>query len=146
MPPGLSPQDAYNELAYYTLSHQDPAFIHQNLVDAFTAQNANEKTKPIAVAFALIGLYLHLEKGYTGKQVQRAHMQLAKQQKSWPAFELPKARGNITAFDVLAVQPGKLRDEMIRNWCVSVWSAFEQSRERVIGLLQDNRIIPRQYK
>src|SRR5436305_5181630 len=103
----LLPQDAYNELAYYTLSHHNPEFIHQNLVDAYTAQNAHEKTKPIAIAFALIGLYLHVEKGFTGRQVQLAHMQLANQQKSWPAFDLPETRGSITVFDVLATQPGK---------------------------------------
>lgn len=136
-----SPQEAYNELAYYTLSHQGPDFIHQNLVDAYTAQNANEKTKSIAITFALIGLYLHVEKHFTGKQVQLAHMQLANQQKSWPAFELPETRGNISVFDVLATQPGKLRDEMIRKWCICVWSAFEGSREKVIGLIENKRLL-----
>lgn len=68
--------ELYNQLAFYTLAHPDPAFIHQLLVDAYGAQHADETTKPIAVLFSLIGLYLHLEKGYTGKQVQRAHMRL----------------------------------------------------------------------
>jgi hypothetical protein len=143
MLPNISPQEAYNQLAYYTLSHQGPDFIHQNVVDAFTAQNANEKTKPIAIAFALIGLYLHVEKGFTGKQVQLAHMQLANQQKSWPAFALPQDRGNITVFDVLATEPGRSRDEMIGKWCISVWSAFEKSREKVIGLLENKRLVRR---
>jgi hypothetical protein len=53
--------DLFHELSFYTLSHGDPAFIHQNSVDAYTAQHADETTKPIAVVFALIGLYLHLE-------------------------------------------------------------------------------------
>jgi len=48
-------KDAYNELAYYTLSHADPSFIHQHIVDAFAAQNADEHSKPISVAFALLG-------------------------------------------------------------------------------------------
>ncbi len=53
-----SEQEKYYELAYYTLSHPDPAFIHQHAVDAFTAQNANAGSKPISITFALIGLYL----------------------------------------------------------------------------------------
>ena len=73
----MTTDDLYNQLALYTLAHPDPRFIHQLVVDAYTAQNADDNTKPIALVFALIGLYLHIEKGYTGKQVQRAHMQLA---------------------------------------------------------------------
>jgi Family of unknown function (DUF5946) len=140
----MSPQEAYNELAFYTLSHPGTEFIHQNLVDAFTAQNAGENTKPIAITFALIGLYLSVEKGFTGRQVQLMHMRLAKSGKSWPEFELPEQRGNITVFDVLATQPGKLRDQMIGNWCVSVWSAFQGSREKIVGLLQSKGLVPQQ--
>jgi Family of unknown function (DUF5946) len=66
-------EERYYELSYYTLGHKDPGFIHQHIVDAFAAQTANQNTKPIKVAFALIGLYLYLEKDYTGKEVQLAH-------------------------------------------------------------------------
>ncbi len=138
----MSPQEAYNEIAYYTLAHLGPEFIHQNLVDAFTAQNADENTKPIAITFALVGLYLSVEKGFTGREVQLMHMRLAKTGKSWPEFELPEQRGNITVFDVLATQPGKLRDQTIGNWCISVWSAFEGSREKIIELLQSKGLAP----
>jgi Family of unknown function (DUF5946) len=75
--------DLYHELSCYTLTHPDPSFIHQHIVDAYTAQNANEITKPIAVVFALIGLYLHVEKNFTGRQVQRFHMKLAKIRRPW---------------------------------------------------------------
>jgi hypothetical protein len=66
--------DLYHELSCYTLAHPDPSFIHQHIVDAYTAQHARETTKPIALVFALIGLYLHVEKNFTGRQVQRFHM------------------------------------------------------------------------
>ena len=141
MDQNLSPPQAYNEVAYYTLSHLGSEFIHQNLVDAYTAQNASPETKPIAITFALIGLYLHLERGFSGRQVQLAHMQLARRQKTWPVFELPKHRGNITVFDVLATPPGKMRDQMIENWCISVWSAFQDSREKVIELIKNTRFV-----
>jgi hypothetical protein len=61
----------------------------------------------------------------TGKQAQRAHMQLAKQRRQWVAPPFPKERGAIRVEDVLAAAPGEPRDAMIRNWCVSVWDAWK---------------------
>ena len=89
-------QELYNELACYTLSLADPEFIHQHIVDAFGAQRTDENTKPIGIAFALAGLYLYLEKNYTGRQVQLAHMKMAKRRKKWPKLELPQNRGDVT--------------------------------------------------
>src|SRR5688500_4296697 len=54
-------QDRYEELCCYTLAHGHAAFIHQHVVDAQAAQAAGEHTKPIAITFALAGLYLHVE-------------------------------------------------------------------------------------
>ena len=129
-----SEQEKYYELTYYTLSHPDKAFIHQHVVDAFAAQTANETNKPMALTFALVGLYLQLEKNYTGRQVQLAHMQMAKNKKPWPRFILPKQRGDITVSDVLALAPGSERDAMINKWCASVWEAYRESRQTVIDL------------
>ena len=130
-----SEQEMYNELAYYTLSLGDEYFIHQHIVDAFGAQNADEKTKPIGICFALAGLYLYLEKNYTGRQVQLAHVQMAKRRKKWPALELPEYRGDIAVTDVLNAEPGKERKEMIRKWCISVWQAYSQSHDIVAALV-----------
>jgi hypothetical protein len=128
-------QEKYYELTYYTLSHPDKTFIHQHVVDAFAAQTANETTKPIALTFALVGLYLQLEKNYTGRHVQLAHMQMAKNKKPWPKFVLPKYRGEITVSDVLTVPPpGSERDTMIHKWCASVWEAYKESRRAVMDL------------
>ena len=102
---------AYDELCAYTLTHGDPAFIHQHVVDAFAAQTADAHTKPIGITFALVGLYLHNEKGFTGKQVQRAHMMLAGRKRTWPSFVLPADRGAMTAADVMAIPAGPGRDE-----------------------------------
>ena len=62
--PTHTEQDAYDRLQCYTLAHGDPAFLHQHIVDAWAAQHADDRTKPIGLTFALVGLYLHLEKGY----------------------------------------------------------------------------------
>jgi hypothetical protein len=51
-------EDAYHALCSYTLARRDAEFIHQHVVDAYMAQRADERTKPIALTFALVGLYL----------------------------------------------------------------------------------------
>ena len=130
-----SAQEAFYELSYYTLAHQDPAFIHQNIVDAFAAQSADANTKPIKITFALIGLYLFIGKNYTGRQVQLVHTHLGRQKKAWPSFTLPAQRGNITVFDVLQAEPGKPRDVMIRKLCESVWQAYSDSHQKVEQLI-----------
>lgn len=130
-----SEQDAYDELQSYTLSHGDLEFIHQHVVDAGIAQHADERTKPIAITFALVGLYLHVEKGFTGRQVQRTHMELARHKQNWPQFALPSTRGAITASQVMAKDAGPVRDQAIDEWCASVWQAFSGNRETVAALL-----------
>jgi Family of unknown function (DUF5946) len=127
-------REKYYELMCYTLARPDSAFLHQNVVDAYTAQNGQPSAKPIAAAFALVGLYLHLERGFTGKQVQLAHMRMGRQRKNWPRFVPPESRGKITVRDVLAAPAGRARDEMIRKWCSCVWEAWKGSRERIIEL------------
>src|ERR1700730_9203459 len=110
IPPRMaSDEDAYNELCGYTLTHGDASFIHQHVVDAFAAQRADAQSKPIGVTFALVGLYLHVEKQFSGRQVQRAHMQLARQNRQkrpWPRFVLPGNRGSLMAVDVMTASEG----------------------------------------
>ena len=126
----------YHQLAYYTLSHGSAEFIHQNIVDAYAAQNADENTKPVKVTFALIGLYLLIEKGYTGRQVQLAHIALAKKRKDWPHFDLPKDRGELTVRDVLDVPAGAERDQKILEWCKNVWEAYTSEHRKVVELVR----------
>jgi hypothetical protein len=136
-----SDEDAYHELCGYTLTHGDPSFIHQHVVDAFAAQHAVEGGKPIGITFALVGLYLHVEKHFTGREVQRAHMKMARQKHTWPAFTLPSSRGSITAVDVLAAPAGTERDRAIHEWCASVWEAFAEARPTVVELLRQHGIV-----
>lgn len=127
--------DAFHELTYYTLGLGDPAFIHQLVVDAFTAQHA-ESFRPIGSVFSLLGLYLHVEHGFTGKQVQLAHMKLARVRRTWQPIPLPAERGAITVHDVLAAPPGPARDAAIERWCASVWQACLSSRPIVAALAE----------
>ena len=131
-----SDQDLYNQLAFYTLELRDPEFIHQHVVDAWAVQHAGPESKPIAIVFGLIRLYLYLEKGFTGRQVQRAHMQLAKRRKQWVAPAIPEQHAAIGAADVIAAAPGPARDAMIRRWCAAVWQDWQASRAEIVALAQ----------
>lgn len=129
-----SSQELFDEPAYYTLAQPRPPFVHQLAIDAFTAQRANASTKPIAVVFALLGLYLHVEHRFTGLQVQRVHMHLARCRRQWPNLPLPDQRGPVEVSDVLAAAPGAVRNAMIHEWCVSVWEAWSASRPAIADL------------
>jgi hypothetical protein len=121
----------YEELAAYNMSKNDPDFIHQLAVDAYGAQHSGGVTRNITTAFALIGLYLSIECGYTGRQVQKAHMELAKRRHDWPRFEPPQQTYSLTVFDVLRAEPGKKRDEMLKSWAEDVWKTWEHYHDRV---------------
>ena len=138
MTPTRTEQDALDALAAYTLTHGDIAFIHQHVVDASAAQHATTDTRPIAIAFALIGLYLHVERGLSGRQVQRAHIMLAKRSRHWPTFWLPEHRGTVTALDDMAAPAGPERDRAIDAWCESVWDAYRDVAPAVVMLAREH--------
>ena len=134
-----STRAAYDELYVYTMGRG--GFVLQHAVDAFGAQTASEDTKPIGLTFALVGLYLRVEKQFSGVRIQQVHMQLGKRRRQWPKIPPPKDRGSITAAQVLAVPAGPDRDLAIDAWCRSVWSAFRDSHQTIIDLLRENQII-----
>lgn len=125
----------YHELYVYAMGRE--GFPLQYVADAFAAQTADENTKPIRVVFSLIGLYLRVEKGYGGKQIQQVHMELARHKKLLPQVVLPKDRGFMTAGDVLAAPPGAERDRAIDAWCRCVWEAFGESHATIAGMLKN---------
>lgn len=132
---------AYDELQCYTLTLGDSDFRHQYVVDNWTLQHADQSSKPIAVIFALIGLYLHIEKGFSGRAVQQVHMKLARYRRRWPNFDLPVERGHFTVRDVMAHPPGEPRNQAIAAWSASIWEAYRHCRELVERLLEEFEII-----
>lgn len=133
-------EDAYYELCGWTLTHPG-TFVHQHVVDAYAAQHAHERTKPIAITFALVGLYLHLARNFTGREVQLAHMAMAREKHDWPSFALPAERGILTAADVLRAEAGPDRERAIDAWCASVWNAYRDAEDDVVALLKHHAII-----
>jgi hypothetical protein len=129
----------FDELSAYTLTHGGKEFIHQHVVDAYAAQHVGGSPSNIRTAFALIGLYLALEKGNTGRQVQIAHMRLGRFKRQWPKREQPGDLAKLTVADVLNAEPGPARDEMILKWAAAVWAswrhAHDWTRQTVTDLL-----------
>src|SRR5437870_5779908 len=135
-------QDAYHELYAYTMGR--PRFVLQHVVDANMAQRLDPGSntyKPMGAIFALAGLYLHVEKGFRGVQVQHAHRVLGQRKRDWPAIRVPGQRGKMTPTDVLAAPVGAERDAAIDRWCESVWIDFQGNRDVIVRLLQDYKII-----
>lgn len=130
-------QIAYDLLSLDTMQHADERFIHQYIVDAYTAQTATLETKPIKIVFALVGLYLHVEHHYTGRQIQDAHMILAQGAHDWPAVVFPTDHGSITAAMILKYEHGEKRNNMIEMWAAAVWFAWKESHQVIRNLVQD---------
>lgn len=132
----LNDQEQFHELSFYTLAHPNAAyFIHQHVVDAYAAQMADEQTKSIKITFALVGLCLFIERGFTGREIQLAHMKMTQKKQLWPTFDLPVNRGNISISDVLRAEEGAKRDDQIKEWCRSIWDTYEQNHHIVRDLI-----------
>jgi hypothetical protein len=59
------------------------------------------------------------------------HVRMARTSKRWPRFAPPADVGPLTVSDVLAVEPGPLRDAKLMEWCASVWRAWSAEHGRV---------------
>ena len=124
-----------DELCAYALTHGGKQFIHQHVVDAYAAQHVSKDTKPVAMAAALIGLFLSVERGYTGRRVQLVHMQLGNKMKAWPLFEAPEKPARLTVMDPLSVPSGPERDDKIKEWGRAVWEMWRERHAEVERLL-----------
>lgn len=131
----MSELTPYDELCAYTLNLGDPEFIHQHVVDAYAAQTATVEDKPIRLFFAVVGLYLHCEMGFTGREVQRAHVKLAMTKQTWPTFDLPNERGRHDPAEIMKAMPGKARNILIDRWAETVWDTYRSQREKALPLL-----------
>lgn len=129
-------RQVYDELTAYTLSLRDETFPHQFAVDAYAAQHAGKNVKPIAITFALVGLYLACERDYPGIKVQKAHMLLARTARQWPQWRRPEAQASRTVLDVLNA-PEWERIGMLREWSRSVWRMWEAEQAKVAAFVQE---------
>lgn len=123
---------AYDELYVYTMGR--PGFTLQHVVDAHAAQIATVQTKPIKLAFALVGLHLYIDRGLDGFMVQRMHMRMGQDRRAWPRFSIPASTGGIDPAGVLEAEPGYARDTAITRWCSTVWDTYHAEHAAVATL------------
>jgi hypothetical protein len=121
----------YGHLAAWTLSLGDPAFAHQHVVDCYAAQHIGPESKPIVAVFALVGIFLALEHGATGRQAQLAHMKLGRKHQDWPRLEQKTHSFDLTVEDILKVQGGPARSLALKSWMECVWSAWRHEHGRI---------------
>jgi|BenlonsequeITSRD_1030534.scaffolds.fasta_scaffold00722_14 hypothetical protein len=124
-------RELYHELSAWLMMNQDLGFRAQHAVDAYGAQHSGGVTKNITTAFALIGLYLALEKGFSGRRVQQIHMELARMSIEWPSLEPPAANYAITVADVVRAEEGPAREEMLMEWARCAWDAWRERHDWV---------------
>jgi hypothetical protein len=110
---------------------------HQLLVDTYAAQHAGDPTTRIATAFALIGLYLTLEHGWSGIEVRDAHQLLAGRYRDWPGFEAPRAPASITVQDLVLTGSPDEYVEVLHRWAQAVWASWEDQHDRVAALINE---------
>jgi hypothetical protein len=127
---------ARDELFAYTISRGDAAFVHQHALDAVVAATAEANTPPQRLIFALVGLALHVDRGWSGRAVQQAHARLAAKRPMWPAVAIPVRPGSVTIDDVLAAPAGDSRDARITEWCAAEWARYAANHAVVAAFLE----------
>jgi hypothetical protein len=130
---------------FHTLSgihfdEADPAFIHQVAVDCYGAQHAGGQAKPIAAVFSLVGLCLHLEHGFTGKQVQSAHTALARAGKNWPLLPVPAAPYPVKVDSVVGCTTPSERTVQLKIWAQATWDAWRSEQMWVRSIIRLHRL------
>jgi len=121
--------ELFNQFMACTRTLYDKDFIHQIAVDTYGAQHAGGATKSITSAFGLIGLCLALEHNYTGREVQKVHMKIPKQ--NWEKLELSGISGNFTVSEVLKAESGQELKILIYKWASSVWQSWSHHHKKI---------------
>ena len=126
----------YSEVAGYELEHvTELGRWHQLLVDTYGAQHVGEGTPRIGPAFALIGLYLALERGWDGLAVRDAHRALARAHRDWPSFlPAPRFQDGLTVADLTLAGSPEAHVEVLRAWAGEVWAGWADRQESVRAL------------
>jgi hypothetical protein len=123
------------EVAGYTAAHIGLLENwHQMCVDAYLCQHVGPGTKAISICFGLNGLYMMLERGFTGLQARAAHGYQAENFTAWPRFEPPPDVGPLTAVDVALAGSPEEHVDLVRRWGRQVWDAWSHAHEEIAAL------------
>ena len=117
------------EVLGFEFQHPVMLRYQQLTIDTYGAQHAGGATPPIRVAYALAGLWLAIEHGFSGEEVRAVHRRMGHPTGSWPAFDAPPPdRDWMTVVDVAEVgvrqhsESGHAR--AAQRWAEEVWAAW----------------------
>jgi hypothetical protein len=128
----------YGEVIGYELAHvAELGLFHQLMVDTYAAQHAGGRASALNVAFAVIGLYLALEMGWSGDRVRDAHRFLANRFRTWPSLEPPPDGAGLTVIDVAMAGSAQEHGERIEAWALSVWRRWQPLHGAVAELISE---------
>jgi len=127
--------DLYMMVVGHELAHVPQlGSLHQLTVDAYAAQHAGPQAPAIGVAFALIGLLLALDEGWTGGAVRAAHQHLAADHLDLPQFTPPSVPAPLTIAHVAGSRGPQAHARRVHKWAASVWHAWSTEHARVLEL------------
>jgi len=113
---------------------------HQMTVDAYGAQHAGQTTRPIRVAYSLVGLHLALDRGLTGIQVRDAHSRMGKPDATWPSFARPSGFADRSIVDVaragVQANSPEWHAAAVLEWAKAVWAWWEPAHRDVQRLTE----------
>jgi hypothetical protein len=105
--------------------------LHQLTEDAYGAQHAGPKVPAIGMAFALIGLHLALDEGWSGNGVRSAHQYIAAHHRDWPRFAAPQIVAGLTIAHVAGSSTPEEHASRVRAWAASVWESWSAEHQAV---------------
>ena len=111
---------------------------HQTCVDAYAAQHVGPRMRPMTVCFALNGLYLVLERGWSGIEARAAHGHLARivPREDWRFFEPPDEGGPLTVLDVALASDPETQAVGVEAWGRSVWATWRHVHDEVRAMTE----------
>lgn len=110
------------------------ALTRIRVIDAYAVQHHGkpERRAIQSVNAHLVALYLQLEKGYSGEQVNAALQRVLKFANEFVWLEPPTPNGTMTIADVLRAQTPEEQANAIEKYARDIWSAWQVHRETVL--------------
>jgi hypothetical protein len=130
----------FHTLAGIHFDEADASFKHQIAIDCYGAQHIGGPSKPVTAVYALVGLCLHVERGFSGRQIQAAHMLLARTRSNWPTLSAPATHYRVTVDMVVAAGCASSRAQQLEAWAVCTWEAWRNEQQWVRNIIRDRRL------
>jgi hypothetical protein len=78
-----------------------------------------------------------VEKGFSGRQIQKVHMFMAAKRREWPQLAPPPVPGAVSVRNVLQAESGEDRMAAVKNWNKSVWDSWVTERQRIVDVVKE---------